>query len=175
MIVFMRRGVKGVPNHQIPLLSSVVNKTWQGGNFMVTTKTQALDKQKAAHLVNSFLDECKHCCNQKQTPNISDFEELLSYDFHYSSNGKDVGKNIQDFMKRIEEVKEKYSHIESSPLHHCWISDDKVIIQYDMDLTSKEGKKLLLNTMAIATIDGDLITYWSQVSHEKGKDDLTIR
>jgi len=139
---------------------------------MIATKTQALDKQKALQMVNNFLNHFKNCCKQKQPPNAANFENILSHDFQNSSNGKLIGKNIQDFLKRIQEVQKKYSHVEFSQLQDCLISGNKGTIQYDMTLTSQNGEKRLLNIMAIATIDGDLITHWSQVSHEKDKDHL---
>jgi hypothetical protein len=140
--------------------------------FMVATKTQTLDKQKTLQVLNNFLDQFKNCCKQKQPPNAVNFENILSHDFQNSSNGKLVGKNIQDFLKRIQEVQKKYSQVEITRLQDCLISDNKGIIQYDINLTSQSGEKRLLNIMAIATIDGDLITHWSQVSHYKEKDYL---
>jgi hypothetical protein len=140
--------------------------------FMVATKTQALDKQKALQMLNNFLNQFKNCCKQKQPPNAANFENILSHDFQNSSNGKLIGKNIQDFLKRIQEVQKKYPHVEFSHLQDCLISGNKATIQYDMTLTSQNGEKRLLNTMAIATIDGDLITHWSQVSHDKERDHL---
>jgi hypothetical protein len=139
---------------------------------MVTTKTHALDKQKALQLLNSFLEQFKTCCNQKHPLNAAEFENILSRDFQNSSSGKQIGRSAQDFLKRIQDVQKKYSHVEFSHIHDCLISGDKAIIQYDMNLTSRNGEKGLLNIMAIATIDGDLITHWSQVSHEKEKDHL---
>jgi hypothetical protein len=136
---------------------------------MVATKTQMLEKQKALQVLNHFFDQFKNCCKQKHSPNAANFENILSHDFQNSSNGKLIGKNIQDFLKRIQEVQKRYSHMEFSHLQDCLISGNKATIQYDMTLTSQNGEKRLLNTMAIATIDGDLITHWSQVSHEKGK------
>jgi hypothetical protein len=139
---------------------------------MVATKTQALDKQKALQVLNNFLDQFKNSCKQKQPPNTANFEHILSHDFQNSSNGKLIGKNIQDFLKRIQEVQKRYSHVEFSRLQDCLISGNKGTIQYDMTLTSQSGEKRLLNIMAIATIDGDLITHWSQVSHDKERDHL---
>ncbi len=139
---------------------------------MVATKTQALDKQKALQVLNNFLDQFKNSCKQKQPPNAAYFEHILSHDFQNSSNGKLIGKNIQDFLKRIQEVQKRYSHVEFSRLQDCLISGNKGTIQYDMTLTSQSGEKRLLNIMAIATIDGDLITHWSQVSHDKERDHL---
>lgn len=139
---------------------------------MVATKTQPLDKQKALQVLNHFLDQFKNSCKQKQAPNAAVFENILSHEFQNSSNGKLIGKNIQDFLRRIQEVQKKYSSVEFSSPHECLISGNKGIIQYDMTLTLQNGEKRLLNIMAIATIDGDLITNWSQVSHEKAKDHL---
>lgn len=132
--------------------------------------TYALDKQKALQLLNNFLDQFRNCCNQKHPPKADYFETILSNDFHNSSSGKQIGKNMQDFLKRIQEVQKKYSHIDFSRLQECLISGNKAIIQYDMNRTLRSGGKSLINIMAIATIDGDLITHWSQVSHEKEKD-----
>jgi hypothetical protein len=139
---------------------------------MVATATHALEKQKASQVLKHFLDQFKNCCNQKQPPNAANFEKILSHNFQNSSNGKLIGKNIQDFLKRIQDVQKKYSHIEFSHLQDCLIAGNKAIIQYDMNLNLQNGEKRLLNIMAIATIDGDLITHWSQVSHEKEKDHL---
>lgn len=140
---------------------------------MATTRTETLDKQKALQVLNNFLDHFKNSCRQKQPPTIDNFKDILSHDFQNSSNGKLIGKNIQDFLKRIQDVQKKYSQVEISHLQDCLISGNKGTIQYDMTLTSRDGEKRLLNIMAIATIAGDQITHWSQVSHDKEKDHLT--
>lgn len=140
---------------------------------MVTTKSYALDKQKVIQNLKIFLDQFKISCQQKQPPKASDYENILSHDFHNLSNGRLVGKTMQDFLKRIQEMQKRYSNVEFTHIHDCLISGDKVILQYDMDLTSLNGQKRLLNIMAIVTFDGDLITHWSQVSHDKEKDHLS--
>jgi hypothetical protein len=140
--------------------------------FMVTTKAQTLDKQKALQALNSFLDQFQNSCNQKNPPKAADFEDILSPNFQNSSNGKQIGRSIQDFLKRIQEVQKRYSRVDRTRLQDCLISENKAIIQYDLNLTLRNGEKVLLNIMAIATMDGDLITQWSQVSHEKEKDHL---
>lgn len=139
---------------------------------MVATKAQPLEKQKALHVVGHFLNQFKNCFKQRQAPHAADFEKILSPHFQNLSNGKLIGKNIPDFLKRIQDVQKRYSYIEFSPLEECLISGNKGIFQYDITLTLKDGEERLLNVMAIATIEGDLITHWSQVSHDKGKDHI---
>lgn len=137
---------------------------------MVATKTQALEKQKALQLLNTFLEHFKTCCKQKNAPNADDVENIVSQDFQNSSNGKLIGRNLQDFLKRIQETQKKYSNVEFSRLQDCLICGNKAVVQYDMSRTSQNGEKSQLNIMAIATINDDLITHWSQVSHNKDKD-----
>lgn len=139
---------------------------------MVATKIQAIDKQQALRLINNFINDFKTCCNQRQSLTPAHFETILSHDFQNTSNGKLIGKNTQDFLRRIQEVQKKYSHIEFTPLQDCLISGNKAIIQYDLNLTLHGGDKRRLCVMAIATIDGDLITQWTQLSHDKERDHL---
>lgn len=136
---------------------------------MVATKTHELDKQKALHAIHSFLDQFKNSCNQKNAK-PADFEKIISHDFQNLSGGKLIGKTIPEFIKRIQEDQKKYSHIEFSNIQDCLISGDKAIVQYNMNRTLQDGKKDVLNVIAIATINDNLITHWSQVSHDTERD-----
>ena len=106
---------------------------------MVATKTQALDKQKALQVLNNFLEQFKNCCTQKHSPNAANFENILSHDFQNLRGGKLIGKNITEFLKRIQESQKKYSHIDFSDIQDCLISGDKAIIQYNMNRTWQDG------------------------------------
>ena|SRR3984957_4567782 len=141
---------------------------------MVAIKTHphVLEKHKALEIVNNFLTHFQQCCNKKHPPNASNFENYLSHDFQNSSNGKVIGKNVHDFLERIQKVQKRYTELKIAPLHDCLIADNKAILQYDVNLTSHSGKKVQMFLMAIATIDNNLITQWSQVSHDKGIDHL---
>jgi hypothetical protein len=141
---------------------------------MVATKTHphVLDKHKALEILNGFLLQFQQCCNKKHPPNASNFENFLSHNFQNSSNGKVIGKNVHDFLERIQKVQKRYSELKITPLHDCLISDNKVIAQYDVNLISLRGEKVQMFLMAIATIEDHLITQWSQVSHNKGIDHL---
>lgn len=137
---------------------------------MVATKTQTVDKQKCLQLINSFLDHFRNCCRQKNAPNTAEFQNIVSRDFQNSCNGKVIGRTLEDFLRRIQDTQKKYSTVEFSRLQDCLISGNKAIVQYDINRTSQKGEKSQLNVMAIATIDDDVITHWSQVSHNKDKD-----
>lgn len=139
---------------------------------MATTKLYTLEKPKALQLINNFLNQYKKCCDKRNQFNATNFENILSDNFQNSSNGKLFERNLHDFLHRIEEIRKKYSHVDFTHINDCLISDNKAIIQYDMNLTLQNGEKRLLNIMAIATFDGDRIVHWSQVSHDKEKDHL---
>lgn len=133
---------------------------------MVTTKTQPLEKQKTLNLLNNFFEHFKKCCNQKELPQVAAFENILSPHFLNHCNGKQIGKNLQDFQKRIQDVKNRYSHVELPKLNTCLIADNKAVIHYDVHQTKKDGEKVHFNIMAIATIEDGLITEWQQVAHQ---------
>lgn len=130
----------------------------------------ALDKQKALQTINNFLQQFCNCCNQKHPPKAEYFKNIISNDFNNSSCGKQIGKNIQDFLKRIENVQKKYSHIDITNIHECLVSGNHAVVQFDMHSSGRNGEKSLRNFMAIATIDGNVITHWSHVSNERDKD-----
>lgn len=140
---------------------------------MVTTKEHALDKKKGTEIMDSFLAQFQNCCNQKRPPNATDFERHLSHNFQNSCNGKLVGKNLQDFLNRVQGLQKRYSHVEIASRQDCLISGNKAIVQYDIDLTSHSGNRTQLNIIAIATIEDHLITQWSQVAHDKGADQFS--
>lgn len=134
---------------------------------MAVTKTQPLEKQKALRLINSFLDQFKSCCNQKGAPNASAFKNILSPHLENFTCGTQIGKNIDDVLSRIKHVQKDYSHVEFDHIEDCLICDDKAVVQFNMTRTNLKGKKDAIDVMAIVTIEDNLITQWSQVSHEK--------
>jgi hypothetical protein len=142
---------------------------------MMETKSHSLEKEKALEVLHNFLDQFESSCNQHYQPNADEFKNILSENFLNSSNGKQIGKNAQDFLNRIQEEKKKYTHVEFCNLQDCLIADNKAIFHYDMNLTLLSGKKVLLNIMAIATIDNNRITQWSQVKGKRSFKFLMIR
>lgn len=136
---------------------------------MVMTKPAQLDKKQALSLLNDFLRQFQTTCNQPNPPKSSDFERYLSRNFQISSNNHIVGKNLAEYLNRVAKFQKKYSHIELTDFNlEPLISGNKLIIQYDANLTSRNGQKIQMNFMVIITIEDNLITHWDQVAHEKG-------
>ena len=125
-----------------------------------------LDKQKALKLINSFLDQYKNCCNQKAQANAGTFKSTLSPHVHNCTCGKEIGKNVDDVCNRIKKAQKEFSHVEFDHIDDCLICDDKAVVQYNMTRTLQNGKKDKINCMAVCTIEDNLITNWSMVSHE---------
>lgn len=142
---------------------------------MVATKTQpmqAVDKQKATQLLKKFLEQYKNCCKQKQAPNAASFESMLAPNFQNTSNGRVIGRNIQDVVTRIQTIQKRFASIDFSNIQECLVSGNRATVEYDMTLMAHNGEKRVLHAIAIATIDGDMITQWTQVSHNKETDHL---
>lgn len=139
---------------------------------MVMAKEKALDKKQTMSLLDNFLQKFQNLCNQQNPPQISDLEKMVAPNFQNMSNGREIGKSRADLLKRIEKLRGKYSNIKIKQHGEVLISDNKAIIQYDLDVNNRNGQKSQLTLMAIATIEDNLITQWNQVSHEKGRDHL---
>jgi len=140
---------------------------------MSIVKTAPLEKSKVKPLIDSFFRQFETCCNRQTAPTQSEFENILADNFQISSNNKLVGKNRQEYLERIKKFQKNYSQVKiSAPLEEPIISENKVVVRYDAELVTREQQKnMLVNIMAIATIDNNLLTSWSQIAHVMGRDE----
>lgn len=138
---------------------------------MVMAKTAAaLDKKQATTLIDAFIDKFQKCCNHSGPANAAEFEKILSRNFQQTSNGQLIGRTLSDHLVRISNLQKKYSHLQIGPRPECLISGNKAVVSYEMNLTARNGAKSTLCFISIATIEDNLITQWTMVSHEKGRD-----
>lgn len=135
---------------------------------MSMLKTAALDKRQAIDLLNGFFKQFQDCCNRPHSPEPSNFNQYLSENFQISSNGQVIGKNLSDYLSRVENFQKRYSHVDLPRLlEEPLICDHQVVAYYVTHVTSHEGKKTHLYFMAIATVENQKFTNWVQVDHEK--------
>lgn len=96
----------------------------------------------------------------------NEVEKYLSKSFTIYSNGEQLGKNIEDYKKRMHLFKEKYSEFKiSDPIEEPILSGNQVIIHYKIDLKTKQGEKRQVQIMAMGTLGKDQkIERWIQVA-----------
>lgn len=137
---------------------------------MVLAKA-AIDKKQAIASLNAFFQQFQNCLNRPATPNAADFEKSLSRNFNITNNGLILAKSLQEYMNRIQQLQQKFSRIDiNGPLTEPLISDNKLTISFDINVTARGGKKTPYRAMAIATIEDNKIAQWEQVAHEKNKE-----
>ena len=136
---------------------------------MATTKSTTVDKTQAISLVDNFLEQFQAVCNQPSPAKASDLDKWLSQNLQVTSNGNVVDRSLQDYINRIGKMKSKYSRIEiQDRLEEPIVSDNKVVVNYDAVLTGKNNQAVTVNIMAIATVDNNKISRWTQVANQKG-------
>lgn len=136
---------------------------------MAMTKMATLDKAQAKTLISNFFDKVQEAVKSKSAPKTADFSNILSSNYQLVSNGRNKVKNLEDFMPHLMSFQKKYSDFElSKPLEDLLISENKVVVLYNANVTTRDGKKLVINMMAIATIDGNKISRWMEVANQQG-------
>ena len=136
---------------------------------MANNKVIEINKMQLMNLVNNLLRQVQKCCNQTQSPKLSDFEKWMAPNFQLFSNGKIISKNAADYMKRLVNFQKKFVHMEiSDMLEEPLIYENKMAVHYDIDLTGRNGNQSKVFVMAIITLENDKVLRWEQVAHEKG-------
>ncbi len=135
---------------------------------MPMTKT-VLDKNQANALLKELFKQFTTCCQRNTPPTAVDFHRCLSPRLHLTSNGHVAAKSLSDYLNRVSKFQKKYDRIELLNPKEIMTCDNKIIVRYDAYLTPKNGgSKHVINILAIATVEDDLITHWEQVAHEQG-------
>lgn len=135
---------------------------------MVLAKA-SIDKKQAETLLDGLFTQFQTNINRGTAPTPAEFEKFLSRNFHFTTNGREEGKSLMDYVSRISFLQKKYSNATiSSFIAEPLIVGNKAVVQYDIKLTPRTGPKTEVSVIAIATIDENHITNWTQVAHEKG-------
>jgi hypothetical protein len=129
----------------------------------------AFSKNEVLNLVNSFFSIFEKICNAEKSPTSSDLEKILARNFNLNSNGLTLCKSLSDYLKRITNLRSKYSHFDiTGPMEAPIVADNQVALHYEIDLKGRDGKARQVYIMATATIQDGKIANWIQVTHEKG-------
>jgi hypothetical protein len=134
----------------------------------MTTKSVAFSKEEMLDLVNNFFGIFERICNQDKAPSPSDLDRLLTRNFTMNSNGQTQCRSLTDYLKRLVNLRSKYTHFDiAGPLEAPIISDNQIALHYEMDLKGRDGEDRQVYIMATATLQDGKISNWIQVTHEK--------
>lgn len=138
---------------------------------MALTKAPILDRTEATNILKGFLDVFQHFCNESKLPLATEFDRYLSRNIQVTSNGRLIARNLTEYLNRFERFEKRYSHCEVTVFKEdTLVFDQHIVCHYKAELNSKNGQKVQLYMMAIATIEDHKIVTWKQVVHERGSE-----
>lgn len=137
---------------------------------MSALKTAPLSAHQAQNVINKIFHLLQEIYSQAKQPQAAELENLFSRNFELNSNGHMMCHNLNEFMKRIEIIKNKYSKVKfSTPHEEPLTSENRIVTNYTLHLTPRAGGQPIdVEIMAIATLEGEKLSKWHQVAHEKG-------
>ena len=134
---------------------------------MAMAKTST-NRSQSLNLINNFLAGFQNLCNQKNTPTLQDVEKYFSKSFQLNSNGVVLCRSSQDYLKRLNHLREKYSHFDLiGPLEEPIVSDNHFSVHYELGLQGRDGKRRQVMLFANGIIEDNKVANWIQVTHEK--------
>lgn len=123
---------------------------------------------QAISLTKDFLNKFQTWIKQSNLPTEADLKHFLNSSFQISSNGQLLAKSIPDYIERIENLRKKYNEFKISIIDEPLYADNRVAIQYRLDLKSKDGHASQIYIMAFADVHDGKFSRWNEIAHEKG-------
>lgn len=135
---------------------------------MPSTKA-VLDSRHAQEILNDVFKLYRSYGNPSTTPTTAELQKVFSPHLKIISNDRNVCNNLNDFVKRLQEIQKQstlatYSNLLETPI----VAGNKIVIRYGAELTRKTGKKSQFQVIAILTLQDDKIVEWTEVLHERG-------
>lgn len=133
------------------------------------TKPATMDKAQSLTMMQSFFQHFMQIMNRPTPLMPNDLEKIMTRNFQLTGNGHILAKTLADYTTRAEKLKKKYSHFEISDLTaEPLMGSNKMVVTYNLNLTNRNGPKLRIHIMAIATAEDNKISRWMEVSNEEG-------
>lgn len=124
-------------------------------------------------VINTFFEVFQKWCNQPNNPTPADLDKFLSPHFELISNGEVMVSGLSNYLERIKKIRSKCAHVDLiGPLEPV-VFEDRVVLQYELDMRTHDGQPQQVFVMAVATVVDNKISQWIQVTHAKvNKDDI---
>ncbi len=141
---------------------------------MPSTKT-VLDARHAQDLLREVFTLLRTYGNGSSSPNAGELQRFFSTQFQLINNDRKVCSNLNDYVKRLQDIQKEnsqatYSNLLEEPI----VAGNKVVIRYGAELANKSGKRSKYQIIAILTFQDDKITQCTEVIHEVGSSSSTV-
>lgn len=133
---------------------------------MAMTKQASLSRAQAIGLVESFIEEFQHWIKGSHPPEQEDLIQFVTSTFQLIENGRTQAKNVNEYLASVHDIRKKYSAYKTHLLSEPIVSDNQIVIYFEVELTLKKGGKESVQVMARCELEGNRINRWIQVSHE---------
>lgn len=136
---------------------------------MPTLKAAPADHKQVEILLNDLIKQFNAFSNPAHAPSQHDLEKFFTHNLVVVNNEKPAIHNLNDLLMHIRELQNEFSHANYAKQHDSIILEgNKLAVRYNVDLTSKAGKKTQFQVSANLTIEDGKIAKIEQVLHEKG-------
>jgi hypothetical protein len=136
---------------------------------MTTLKTAPADRKQVENLLSDLIKQFNAFSNPSHAPSQHDLEKFFTQNLVVINNEKTAAHNLNDLLTQIHELHNEFSSANYVKQQDSIILDgNKLSVRYNIDLTSKAGKKTQFQVSADLTIEDGKIAKIEQVLHEKG-------
>jgi hypothetical protein len=131
-----------------------------------------LEKTQAISTIYNFFTYFESWIRKGTPVDLEELERYLTKDFQFISNGKQLAASAANYAERMETFRKKYTKFEiSQPLEEPFISENQIVLNYQIDVTSHDNEHGKITIMAMGTIENNKIQKWAQVANAKGIQD----
>lgn len=131
-------------------------------------KNAVAEKSQNTEIVENFLKAfCAWMDKSKAAPKESDLDKYLSKNFQIKRNEHFQAKSLNDYLARINKLRETYSSCLIPDPSNLISTDNKIAVRFEATFAETEGTKTTYLISAFATVENGKIAFWEEISHEK--------
>jgi hypothetical protein len=131
------------------------------------TKMQpTMDKAQAKAWMKNFLQNFQNTYNQPNMT-VADLEKLFTTNFQFTSNNQLLTKSTAEHINRATKLRKKYANFELKAIEEPIAHENRIAVNYELNLRAHNGQKSQVLIMAFITLEGNKISNWSQVTNDK--------
>lgn len=136
---------------------------------MHSLKAAPADRKQAEHIVNELIKQFNTYSNPAHAPSHNDLGQFLADNLTVTNNDQQVSHDLNSLIMHIRELQQQFSNATYTKQQDSLVFDgNKLALRYNIDLTSKAGKRTEFQIFANLTFEDGKVSKIEQVLHEKG-------